>query len=78
MYKLFRKEIDNQGRIILPKQWRKHLKSKKVIIVQKDDVLKIVPTSPKLSSFFDKAKVSTLKTDPFSDYDKSIAETTMQ
>lgn len=78
MYKLFRKEIDDQGRIILPREWRNHLKSKKVLMIQEDAVIKIVSASAKLSSFYDKAKPSTMKIDPFQDYDKALVEASLR
>ena len=38
------KEIDEQGRIVIPKRWRnKHLKGKKVVLKLKQDALEIIP-----------------------------------
>ncbi len=71
---IFQKEMDNQGRIILPKEWRSHLKSNKVIIIMEDHTLKIIPKARTLSSFIPKAKPSTLKSDPFQNYEQALAE----
>ncbi len=53
------KEVDDQGRIIIPKAWRdKHLKSKKVIVKLKEDAVEIIPyRSLDLTKFFDKIQV---------------------
>ncbi len=54
------KEIDDQGRIIIPKAWRdKHLKNrKKVIMKLKEEVVEIIPyPSLDLTKFFDKMEV---------------------
>jgi bifunctional DNA-binding transcriptional regulator/antitoxin component of YhaV-PrlF toxin-antitoxin module len=53
------KGIDEQGRIILPKNWReKYLKNKKAIISAKGDTIEIKPlTSIDLTEYFDKINV---------------------
>jgi bifunctional DNA-binding transcriptional regulator/antitoxin component of YhaV-PrlF toxin-antitoxin module len=54
------KEIDDQGRIIIPIDWRKrNLKnSHKVIIKLKEDSMEIVPYySPDLTKYFDSVEV---------------------
>jgi bifunctional DNA-binding transcriptional regulator/antitoxin component of YhaV-PrlF toxin-antitoxin module len=53
------KVIDDQGRIILPKNWReKYLKNKKAIVSAKGDTIEIKPfTSIDLTEFFDKLEV---------------------
>ncbi len=74
MHQIFQKEMDEQGRIILPRQWRQKLRSRKVIVVMEDLSLRVLPEPKKLTSFFEKAKPSKLKPDPFEDYAQSLAE----
>ena len=64
------KKVDNQGRIILPKEWRnRYLKGKKAIIVYKGDIVEIRPfTKSDLTKYFDKVEVE-LKSD-LSDWHK--------
>ena len=64
------KKVDNQGRIILPKEWRnRYLKEKKAIIVCKGDIVEIRPfTKSDLTKYFDKVEVD-LKSD-LSDWHK--------
>jgi bifunctional DNA-binding transcriptional regulator/antitoxin component of YhaV-PrlF toxin-antitoxin module len=64
------KTVDNQGRIILPKNWRdRYLKGKKAIIVFKGELVEIRPFSkPDLTKYFDKVDVD-LKSD-LSDWHK--------
>jgi bifunctional DNA-binding transcriptional regulator/antitoxin component of YhaV-PrlF toxin-antitoxin module len=64
------KKVDNQGRIILPKEWRnRYLKGKKAIIVFKGDIVEIRPfTKSDLTKYFDKVEVD-LKSD-LSDWHK--------
>ncbi len=77
MHQIFQKEIDNQGRIILPREWRKKLRSRTVVLVLENQSLRILPESKKLSSFFDKGKPSTLTPDPFEDYAQSLSEASL-
>ncbi len=51
--------VDNQGRIILPKDWRdRYLKGKKAIVFFKGDLIEIRPfTEADLITFFDKVDV---------------------
>jgi bifunctional DNA-binding transcriptional regulator/antitoxin component of YhaV-PrlF toxin-antitoxin module len=53
------KTIDNQGRILLPKDWRdRYLKEKKAIVVFKGDLIEIRPfTRFDLTKYFDKVEV---------------------
>ncbi len=55
--KVLEKNIDPEGRILLPKDWReKH--GKEVIIVETDEYLKIMPKKrKKLTEFMDSLKV---------------------
>jgi bifunctional DNA-binding transcriptional regulator/antitoxin component of YhaV-PrlF toxin-antitoxin module len=64
------KTIDNQGRIILPKDWRdRYLRGKKAIVVYKGDLVEIRPFARSdLTKFFDKVEVD-LKSD-LSDWHK--------
>lgn len=54
------KEIDDQGRIIIPKAWRsKHLKSNKVVVKLGEGVIEIVPYGAlDLTKWFDTVEVS--------------------
>lgn len=74
MTTILHKELDSQGRIILPKKWRNGLKNNKLIIIIEDSIVKILPETKKLSTFYEKAKPSTLSPDPFQNYEQSIAE----
>jgi bifunctional DNA-binding transcriptional regulator/antitoxin component of YhaV-PrlF toxin-antitoxin module len=58
------KTVDNQGRILLPKEWRdRYLKNKKAIVALKGDLVEIRPfESADLTKFFDTVEVD-LKAD---------------
>ncbi len=61
MLKIREKNIDMFGRLSLPKKWRlKH--GSKVMIIESEDSIKIIPRKSKLSDFFDSIKVD-LKAD---------------
>ena len=64
------KIVDNQGRILLPKEWRdRYLKGKKAIIVYKGDVVEIRPFKKSdLTKYFDKVEAD-MKSD-LSDWHK--------
>lgn len=53
------KQVDNQGRIVLPKKWRdKNLKSPSVKLKITDDKIKIIPYEPEdISDLFGSIKV---------------------
>jgi bifunctional DNA-binding transcriptional regulator/antitoxin component of YhaV-PrlF toxin-antitoxin module len=53
------KAINNQGRIILPKNWRsRYLKGKKAIVTSKGDLIEIRPfTKIDLTKYFDTVNV---------------------
>ena len=53
------KTVDNQGRIILPKNWRdRYLENKKAIVSLKGDIIEIRPfTNADLTKYFDKVDV---------------------
>ncbi len=52
------KEVDSQGRIVLPAAWRrKHLRGDKVLLRPKGDVLEVVPREKvDLTAYFDAAE----------------------
>jgi AbrB family looped-hinge helix DNA binding protein len=58
------KELDAQGRIVIPKAWRsKHLRGNRVIVKLKEEGVEIVPyASLDLTKFFDRLPVD-LKSD---------------
>jgi len=58
------KKVDNQGRILLSKDWReRYLKEKKAIVLYKGDTVEIKPfTQSDLTKHFDKVLVE-LKSD---------------
>jgi bifunctional DNA-binding transcriptional regulator/antitoxin component of YhaV-PrlF toxin-antitoxin module len=64
------KAVDNQGRIILPKNWRdRYLKDKKAVIAQKGDIIEIRSFEDiDLTKYFDSVEVD-LKAD-LSDWHK--------
>ena len=50
------KDVDEQGRIIIPKQWRDKLGAKKVVMRLKDDSIEITPyRQDDLTRYFDRA-----------------------
>jgi len=55
------KEIDEQGRIVIPAEWRKKwLRGKKVILRSRGEILEILPREKvDLTAFFDRAEVDT-------------------
>ncbi len=42
-YGVVEREIDPQGRVLLPKGWRAEIKTKKVILLQTPEYVKILP-----------------------------------
>jgi len=65
MTKVEIKPVDAQGRIILPKAWRKRLKTQCVMIIDEDDRLEIRPADHDLARFVDAVEV---EADHFDDY----------
>jgi len=59
MMGIFLKDVDRQGRIVLPAAWRReHLRGGKVLLRSKGDVLEIVPQDRvDLTKYFDAAEV---------------------
>lgn len=67
------KEIDDQGRIVIPAKWRKKYNAKKVKLIIKDDEVIIKPiVTKKLSDLFDTIEVD-LKA-PLTNWKKTKAE----
>ena len=53
------KEIDDQGRITIPRSWRKKWKSKKVILTMRDNRIEVTPLKPtRPSELFDSIEIS--------------------
>jgi len=53
------KEIDAQGRITIPRSWRKRWKSRRVILTMRDDRIEVTPLKPtRPSDFFDSIEIS--------------------
>jgi len=65
MTKVEIKAVDDQGRIILPKAWRKRLKTQRVLIIDDGDRLEIRPADTDLGRFVDAVEV---EADHFDDY----------
>lgn len=78
-YGVVEKKVDKQGRIVLPKEWRKKvLKDHKVVMVMEENEIILIPREKrKLSSYFQKAKKSELKPDPFANYEKALEEASL-
>jgi len=55
------KEIDGQGRIVIPAEWRKKwLRGTKVILRNRGEILEILPQAKvDLTAFFDRTEVDT-------------------
>ena len=53
------KEIDAQGRITIPRSWRKNWKSNKIIMTMRDDRIEVTPLKPtRPSELFDSIEIS--------------------
>ena len=65
MTKVEIKQVDAQGRIILPKAWRNRLKTNNVMIIDDDDRLEIRPADTDLAQFVDAVEVDA---EHFDDY----------
>ena len=65
MTKVEIRPVDAQGRIMLPKAWRKRFKTKSVLIIDDDDRLEIRPADTDLARFVDAVEV---EGDHFDDY----------
>ena len=53
------KDVDGQGRVVIPKEWRdKHLKNGKAVLVLKEDLIEIRPVKRvSLTDYFDRVEV---------------------
>jgi AbrB family looped-hinge helix DNA binding protein len=59
------KQVDTQGRLILPKAWRSRLKTGSVVVIDEDDHLEIRPADADLSRFVDTVETGA---EQFGDY----------
>ncbi|AAL80937.1 AbrB family transcriptional regulator [Pyrococcus furiosus DSM 3638] len=67
------KRIDSQGRIVLPKEWRKRW-GNEVILIEFEDRIEILPKrKPKLSEFFDIIEVEEVEEDVEKELLKELA-----
>jgi len=67
------KRIDSQGRIVLPKEWRKRW-GNEVVLIEFEDRIEILPRrKPKLSEFFDIIEVEKLEMDVEKELLKELA-----
>ncbi|MDI3502236.1 MAG: hypothetical protein PWR13_1039 [Archaeoglobi archaeon] len=68
------KQIDSQGRIVLPKEWRKRW-GNEVILIEFEDRIEILPVrKPKLSEFFDIIEVEGTEEDVEKELLRELAE----
>ncbi len=51
------KKVDKQGRVVLPREWRKRLESGRVLLIIRDDTIILKPYKSDLTKFFDKIEV---------------------
>ena len=53
------KDVDSQGRVVIPKEWRdKYLKDGKAVLVLKEDLIEIRPLKRvSLTDYFDRVEV---------------------
>jgi len=40
------RELDSQGRVSIPKKWRKDWKSRKLTLIKRGDRIELIPTQP--------------------------------
>jgi len=53
------KELDQQGRILVPIKWRKGLKSRKLMLIRRGDRIDMIPVEPiPPSDLFDSIEIS--------------------
>jgi len=53
------KEIDAQGRVTIPMQWRKKWKSSKLVLIMREDRIEVTPIEPTPpSDLFDSVGIS--------------------
>lgn len=67
------KRVDSQGRIVLPKEWRKRW-GNEVVLIEFEDRIEILPRrKPKLSEFFDIIEVNEIGEDVEKELLKELA-----
>jgi bifunctional DNA-binding transcriptional regulator/antitoxin component of YhaV-PrlF toxin-antitoxin module len=53
------RELDSQGRVSIPKKWRRDWKSRRMTLIRHNDRIELVPTQPVLpSELFDSIEIS--------------------
>jgi len=53
------KEIDAQGRVTIPMQWRKKWRSRKLVLIMRENRIEVAPIEPTLpSDLFDSVSIS--------------------
>ncbi|BDC17516.1 AbrB/MazE/SpoVT family DNA-binding domain-containing protein [Acidianus sp. HS-5] len=57
------KKVDEQGRIVIPKEWRTRFNTDEFIMVLKDDKIEIYPKVSNLSKLIDSVEVDELTDD---------------
>jgi len=72
MTKVEIKQVDAQGRIILPKAWRNRLKTNNVMIIDEDDRLEIRPADTDLARFVDAVEVESKNFDDYHSLRKEL------
>lgn len=63
MEKVVIKKVDDQGRIVIPKEWRVKFGTEDFILVLKDDRMEIYPKVSNLSKLIDSVEVDELPDD---------------
>lgn len=57
------KKVDNQGRIVIPKEWRDRFKTNEFILVLKEDKIELYPRISDLPKLIDSVEVDDLPSD---------------
>lgn len=53
------KEVDTQGRISIPKRWRKGWKSRKLVLIRRENRIELIPIEPTSPlTLFDSIEIS--------------------
>jgi AbrB family looped-hinge helix DNA binding protein len=63
MEKVVLKKVDNQGRIVIPKEWRDRFKTNEFILVLKEDKIELYPRISDLPKLIDSVEVDDLPSD---------------
>jgi len=72
MSKVEIKAVDPQGRIILPKSWRKRFGTGNVLVIDEDDRLEIRPANADLSRFVDSVETDAVDFDNYHELRKGL------